>query len=124
MGWFSHLFPDLAAFREQHPEIDSWMEFKAALPRLKLDKGIKARKPAANASDPALRGVARSLANLTSKLKRLNVRPRDAERQELVNRLRELAKAASRRLKIKVEVVEVKETQPVATKSPRQAAVA
>ncbi len=117
MGWFSHLFPDFSDFRTQHPEIDSWTRFKTELPNLKPAKGGKARQPVANPSNPALGGVARSFANLTSKLNGLDIRPVGAERQKLVDALRELAGAASRRLKIKVEVaVGVKESKQVVTK--------
>jgi len=117
MGWFACLFPDFSAFRKQRPEIDSWTKFKTALPSLKPAKGRKARKPVANPSRPAFGGVAKSLASLTSKLNGLGNRPIGAEREKLVVALRELAKAASSRLKIRVEVaVGVKESKPVATK--------
>jgi len=117
MGWFSHLFPDFSAFRKQRPEIDSWTKFKTALPSLKPAKGGKARKPVANPSLPAARGVAQAIAGLTTKLNGLDIRPVGAERDKLVAALRELAKAASSRLKIRVEVaVGVKDIKPVATK--------
>jgi len=123
MGWFSSLFPDFSDLRTQHPEIDSWTRFKTELPNLKPAKGGKARQPVANPSNPALGGVARSFANLTSKLNGLDIRPVGAERQKLVDALRELAEAASRRLKIKVEVaVGVKESKPVVTKRTSLAA--
>jgi len=68
-------------------------------------------------SRPAFGGVARSLAGLTAKLNGLDTQPVGAEREKLVSALRELAKAASSRLKIRVEVaVGVKESKPVATK--------
>jgi len=90
---------------------------------LKPAKGGKARQPVANPSHPALGGVARSFANLTSKLNGLDIRPAGAERQKLVDALRELAGAASRRLKINVEVaVGVKESKPVVTKRTSLAA--
>jgi len=117
MGWFSHLFPDFSAFRAKHPGIDSWTKFKTELPGLKPPKGGKARKPVANPSRPATRGVAKAIAGLTSKLKGLKLQPRKAERDQLVAALRELAKAASSRLKIRVEVAAVvKDSKPVATK--------
>jgi len=122
MGWLSHLYPVLSALREQHPEIDSWTKFKEALPSLKPVKGGQARKTPANPSRPALSGVARSLANLTSKLNEPGFRPDRAERKKLVIALQELAKAASSRLKIRVEVVGVKESKPVATKRMTQVA--
>lgn len=123
MGWFSHLFPDFSDFRTQHPEIDSWTKFKAELPSLKPAKGGKARKPVANPSRPAIGGVARSIANLTSKVKGLDIRPRDSERKKLVAALRELAEAASSRLKINVEVaVGVKQTKPVVMTSENRVA--
>jgi len=115
MGWFASLFPRFSDFRAKHPEIDSWTKFKAELPGLKPSKGGKARKPAANPSRPATSGVARAIANLTSKLKGLDLQPRKAEREQLVAALRELAKAASSRLKIRVEVAaEVKDSKSVA----------
>lgn len=117
MGWLSHLFPDYSAFRKQRPEIDSWTKFKTALPSLKPAKGNKARKPVKDASRPASRGVAQAIAGLTAKLNGLGNRPVGAERDELVTALRGLAKAASSRLKIRVEVaVGVKDSKPVATK--------
>jgi hypothetical protein len=123
MGWFSHLFPDFSDLRTQHPEIDSWTRFKTELPDLKPSKGGKARQPVANPSNPALGGVARSLANLTSKLNGLDIRPAGAERQKLVDALRGLAEAASRRLRINVEVaVRVKESKPVVTMKTNRAA--
>jgi len=123
MGWFSHLFQDFSDFRTQHPGIDSWTKFKAALPDLKPARGGKARKPVANPSRPAIGGVARSIASLTSKVKGLAIRPRDSERKKLVAALRELAEAASSRLKINVEVaVGVKQTQPVVMTSENRVA--
>jgi len=124
MGWFSHLFPDFSAFRKQRPEIDSWTKFKTALPSLKPAKGGKARKPVANPSRPAFGGVAKSLASLTSKLNGLGNRPIGAEREKLVVALRELAKAASSRLKIRVEVAAVVKdsSMSVATKRVNGAA--
>jgi hypothetical protein len=123
MAWFSSLFPDFSAFGKQHPEIDSWTKFKTALPSLKPAQGGKPRKPVTNPSRLALSGVARSLANLTSKLNGLDIRPGDAERQMLVDALRELAKAASSRLKIRVVVaVGVKDFKPVATKKTNRVA--
>jgi hypothetical protein len=123
MGWFSHLFPAFSDFRTQHPEIDSWTRFKTALPSLRPAKGGKARQPVENPSNPALGGVARSFANLTSKLNGLDIRPVGAERQKLVDALRELAGAASRRLKIRVEVaVGGKERKPVVSKRSSLAA--
>jgi len=117
MGWFACLFPDFSAFRKQRPEIDSWTKFKTALPSLKPAKGGKARKPVANPSRPAFGGVAQAIAGLTTKLNGLGNRPIGAERDQLVDALRELAKAATSRLKIRVEVaVGVKESKPVATK--------
>jgi hypothetical protein len=123
MGWFSHLFPDFSDLRKRHPEIDSWTKFKTELPDLRPSKGGKARRPVANPSNPALGGVARSLANLTSKLNGLDIRPAGAERQKLVDALRRLAEAASRRLRIDVEVaVRVKESKPVVKKRLDQVA--
>jgi len=123
MSWFSHLFPDFSAFRVQHPEVDSWTKFKTALTRLKPSEGGKARKPVAKSSRPAIRGVAEAIASLTSKLNRLKIPPVGAERSELVAVVQELAKAASDRLKIRVDVsVEVKESKPVATKRMNRAA--
>jgi len=123
MGWFSHLFPDFSDLRTQRPEIDSWTKFKAALPSLRPAKGGKARKPVANESRPAIGEVARSIANLTLKVKRLAIRPSLAERKKLVDALRELAEAASSRLKINVEVaVGVKVNKPVVMTSENRVA--
>jgi len=117
MRWLSHLFVDLASLRQSHPEIDSWTKFKAALPSLKPVKGDQARKPVADPPRPALGGVVKSLANLTSKLNGLDIRPEKAEKEKFLTGLRELAKAASSRFKINVEVtVGVKASKPVATK--------
>jgi hypothetical protein len=123
MGWFSHLFPDFSDFRKQHPEIDSWAKFKTALPSLKPAKGGKARKPVKDASRPATRGVVKAIASLTAKLNRLDTPPVGAERAQLVAVVQELAKAATRRLKIRVEVsVGVKDNKPVATKKTNRVA--
>lgn len=117
MGWFSYLFPDLSAFRRQHSKIDSWTKFKTALPGLKPSKGGKARKPVSNPPHLAVRGVAKAFTNLTSMLNRLVTPPVGAEREKLVAVVQELAKAASRRLKIRVEVAaRVEESKSVATK--------
>jgi hypothetical protein len=105
MRWFAHLFADLADLRARHPEIDSWTRFKAMLPRLKPDEGGRARKPAADPSRPAVRGVVRALTTLASKFNRLDLRPDEPMRQALVAGLRELAEAAAGRLQIRVEFV-------------------
>jgi hypothetical protein len=124
MRWFAHLFGDVAAFRQSHPENASWTTFKAELPDLKAKHlGREARKPAANSSRPATRGVARTIASLTAKLNRLDTPPVGAERAQLVAVVQELAKAATRRLKIRVEVsVGVKDSKPVATKKTNRVA--
>jgi len=104
MRWFAHLFADVAALRQDRPEVTNWTRFKETLPSLVPPRGDAARKPAANPSRPAFGGFARSLANLTAKLIGLDSRPDDAERAKLVDGLRELAEAASSRLMIKVVV--------------------
>jgi hypothetical protein len=117
MGWFFHLFPDYSAFREQHTEIDSWTKFKAALPSLKPVKGGKARKPVKDASRPASRGVFQAIKNLTAKLTGLDKPPVGSEREQFEAALQELAETASRRLKMRIDVVVgVKGNKPVATK--------
>lgn len=103
MRWLAHLFVDVAALRQSHPEIDSWTRFKVVLPSLVAPRGGEVRKPAASPSHPALGGVARLFSSLTAKLNGLDIRPEDAERQKLVDGLRGLAEALSR-LKIRVEV--------------------
>lgn len=117
MGWFAHLFPDFSDFREQHPEIGSWTQFKTALPSLKPTQGGKARKPVKNASRPESNGIAKSIASLTAKLNRLDIPPVGAEKERLKVVVQEMLKAVSRRLKIPVKVsVGVKDSKPVATK--------
>jgi len=103
MRWFAH-FVDVNALRQSHPEVDSWTRFKEALPSLKAEFGHGARKPAANRSRPAFDGVARSLSGLAAKLNGLDIQPEDAERDKLVDGLRDLAEAAYRRFKIRVVV--------------------
>jgi hypothetical protein len=104
MRWLAHLFADVAALRQAHPEITNWTRFKEALPSLVPVKGGEARKTTVSPSRPALRGVVRSCTNLASMLDGLDFQPGDAEREKLVDGLRELAEAAYRRLKIRVEV--------------------
>jgi len=104
MRWFAHLFADVAALRQAHPQITNWTRFKVALPSLVPPKGGEARKPAANPSRPALRGVVRSCTNLASMLDGLDFQPGDAERKDFLDALRKVAEAASRRLKISVVV--------------------
>jgi hypothetical protein len=104
MRWLAHLFADVAALRQAHPEITNWTRFKEALPSLVPPKGGEARKPAANPSRPVFGGVARSLASLAAKLDGLDSQPGDAERKKLVDGLRELAEAAYRRFKIRIVV--------------------
>jgi len=104
MRWFAHLFADVAALRQAHPQITNWTRFKEALPSLAPPKGDEGQKPAANPSRPALGGVARSLASVAAKLDGLDIQLGDAERGKLVDGLRVLAEAASRRLQIRVEV--------------------
>jgi len=117
-GWFAHLGPVLSTFLKQHPGIDSWTKFKTALPNLKPSKGGKARQPGKDSSRPAFGGLARSLQHCASKLDGLGNRPNTAERAEIVDALRVLAKAASSRLKIRVEVAAGANatSKPVATK--------
>jgi hypothetical protein len=103
MRWYAHLI-DVTTFRQDHPGVDTWTEFKAGLTELKTEYGFGERRPAANRSRPAFGGFARSLANVTSKLIGLDSPPDDAERARLVAGLRELAEAASSRLKINVVV--------------------
>jgi hypothetical protein len=103
MRWYAHLV-DATALRQDHPEITSWTRFKEKLTSLKAEYGFGASKPSASPSRPAFGGFARSLANLTSKLNGLDIRPAGAERQKLVDALRELAEAASSRLMINVVV--------------------
>jgi hypothetical protein len=104
MRWLAHLFADLAALRQSHPGIVSWTRFKEALPSLVPPKGGEARKPAANPAHPAIGGFVRSIKNATAKLNRLDIQPGDAEREKVLDGLRELVEAVSRRLMIRVEV--------------------
>jgi len=123
IGWFAALFPNLSALRTQHPEIDTWTKFKTALPSLKPPKGGKAREPGKDESRPAFGGVARSLTHLAAKFDGLGNRPSRAEQAKIVDALRVLAKAASSRLKIRVDVaVGVKDIKPVAITTARGAA--
>jgi hypothetical protein len=102
MRWLAHL-DAVHAFRQSHPEIDSWTRFKEALPNLKAEFGYKVRQPAASPSRPALGGVVRSIKNATARLNGLDIQTGDAEREEFVNVLMGMAEAASR-LKIRVVV--------------------
>jgi hypothetical protein len=104
MRWFAGLFVDITAFRGSHPGITNWTGVKEVLPSLMPAKGGKARKPAANPSRPALRGVVKSCTNLASKLIGLDYQPGEAERNEFLDAFRKLAEAASSRLKIRVNV--------------------
>jgi hypothetical protein len=123
IGWFAALFPNLSALRTQHPEIDTWTKFKTALPSLKPPKGGKAREPGKDESRPAFGGVARSLTHLAAKFDGLGNRPSRVEQAKIVDALRVLAKAASSRLKIRVDVaVGVKDIKPVAITTARGAA--
>jgi len=117
MRWFAHLFVDVAALRRSHPEITNWTRFKEVLPSLLPAKGGQARKPAADPSRPALRGVVKSCTNLASKLNGLDLQPGKAEREGFLDAFRELGEAVYRRFKIRVEVaVGVKQRKPVVTK--------
>jgi len=104
MRHLAHLFADVAALRQSHPEITNWTRFKAALPGLKPPKGGKARKAAAALSRSALRGVVKSCTSLASKLNGLDFQPGDAERKEFLDAFQKLAEAASSRLMINVVV--------------------
>lgn len=117
MRRFADLFVDITAFRQGHPDITNWTGVKEVLPSLMPAKGGQARKPAANPSRPAVRGVVKSCTNLASKLNGLDFQLGKAERKGFLDAFQELAEAVSRRLKIKVEVaVGVKERKPVVTK--------
>jgi len=104
MRWFADRFVDLTAFRQVHPDITNWTGVKEVLPSLMPAKGGQARKPAANPSRPALRGVVKSCTNLASKLIGLDFQPGDAERNEFLDAFQKLAEAASSRLNIRVSV--------------------
>jgi hypothetical protein len=113
---FAFHFSDVAALQQAHPEATNWTRLKEVLPRLRPDEGGDAKQPAKSPSRPPFGGVARSLKGLTAMLNGLDAQPVGAERDKLVSALRELAKAASSRLKIRVEVVvRVKDSKPVAT---------
>jgi hypothetical protein len=117
MRWFAHSFVDVAALRQSHREITNWTRFKEVLPSLMPAKGGQARKPAADPSSPALRGVVKSCTNLASKLDGLDFRLGKAEREGFLDAFRELGEAVSRRFRVRVEVaVGVKERKPVVTK--------
>jgi len=90
MRWFAHLFPTVADLRETHPEITCWMLFKQKLPRLKPLKGNRAKVPAANTTDRAVRGVSKSLHNALATLRQLGDQMQGSSRDVVLAVLREL----------------------------------
>jgi len=101
---FAFHFSDVAALQQAHPEAKNWTRLKEVLPRLTPNEGGDAKQPAESPSRPAFGGVARSLVGLAAKLDGLDTQPEDAEQDKLVDGLRMLAEAVSRRLKIRVVV--------------------
>lgn len=72
MRWFASLFDSVAAFREKHPELDTWTAFKKALPTLKVQEGQQAtltsKKPTAKAK---VARAAKSLAGVNENLSQI-----------------------------------------------------
>ena len=94
MRWLAHLAPDLAGFQKKHPEIDSWMQFKRALPNLKPPKGDKAKGASRDRSNPTSRGIVKPLKSLTKKLRRMGSLPAGKRGEALRETLRELIEVA------------------------------
>ena len=94
MRWLAHLAPDLAGFQKKHPEIDSWMQFKRALPNLKPPKGDKAKGASRDRSNPPSGGLVKPLKSLTAKLRRMAPIPGGKRGEALRESLRELIEAA------------------------------
>jgi DNA-binding MarR family transcriptional regulator len=116
MRWFGHLFKTPSDLTTKHPGVTTWSAFKALLPTIK-PKGETKSTPlsgAASTKTKELRVVRRSLQALSDKVKQVTENLSEADRNELVEKLQEILKAISDRLKIRVEVkqMSVEETSP------------
>ena len=94
MRWLAHLATDLAGFQKKHPKIDSWMQFKRALPNLKPPKGDKAKGASRDRSNPPSGGLVKPLKSLTAKLRRMAPIPGGKRGEALRESLRELIEVA------------------------------
>jgi hypothetical protein len=94
MRWLAHLATDLAGFQKKHPEIDSWMRFKRALPNLKPPKGDEAKGASRDRSNPPSGGIVKPLKSLTKKLRRMGHLPGGKRGEALRETLRELIEVA------------------------------
>jgi len=123
MRWLAHLFNDPADIRHGDRKIESWTQFKEALPTLKPSRGSGARKPSRGPSRNVAKTFARSLQSMSSKLLRQDDRPEDAEKALICERLQELAEAVSSRLQIPVRIIvdpEVPNPDPVKERAQRR----
>ena len=104
MRWFAHLFGSVKVLQRRHPRVTSWANVKGMLPNL-IAKA-KGRKLSAGRDPNAaiIGGLCKSLDHLISKLGESRMRLDEEERQDLIERLRKLGKAAQRRLKVHVSV--------------------
>jgi len=96
MRWFAHRFDTLDRFRQEHPEVNSWTEFKEMLPDLKPRKGGETGGQTATPSRTATGGVTRSLTGLIKKLQGMDPIPKGRSGKALRGKLQELIEVARR----------------------------
>jgi len=94
MRWFALLFDTPERFQQEHPEVNTWTEFKELLPGLKPRKGDKAKEQTATLSRTATGGVTRSLTGLIEKLRGMHPIPKGRQGEALRRKLQELIKVA------------------------------
>lgn len=105
MRWFAHLVHDPNNFFAGGVKIESWTQCKEVLPSLMPQRGRRTGKPSAGSSRALLKGCAKSLENVSSKLRRLDNQPEGEDRALFCERLRELIEVASGHLRIRALLV-------------------
>ena len=116
MRHFAFEFKSLQDLKEKHPEVKTWTAVKELLPTVKPHGGhLKFQQPASAAETPKRRkpkapkfgGLKQALRNLSSQVRKAPKALTDAQKKDLVEKFRELAKVVEDCLQIKVSVNQV-----------------
>lgn len=107
MRWFAHHFTSLADLQAKYPEVTTWTAVRELLPSLAPKKGGKARVIAKKRSKsvrlPQLLGF---LQQSATAFRQLTTVLDGKQKTELKRQVREIVKAASGSLKVRLKVVE------------------
>ena len=118
MRWLASLFEDVSSLKRQQPKCHFWTDFKRMLPQLKPTNGSTAAVQSAARSQPALRGVVKSIDRIVARFDHLDAsRPEVARCKKLLDELKMAVKSCEDRTTTQAKAerrdMEAKASEPV-----------